>query len=663
MEEHNIEAEETDQETETEETETEIEEVEVEVELEEESQPESEAEQTESDERSFANEKQFRSAAIRSEYIDEDNRRVRLALTSETPVSRSFGLEILDHSPSSIDDSFMSQGRAPLLLDHDMTKQIGVVENYFIDDAAKRTIAEVRFGKSELATEIFNDVKDGIRGNVSVGYNINSMERDNSFDDPAYRVSWTPLESSIVSIPADQSQNVGIGRSDDAAKELPTLNVESLATETNSVGVNKTIIHKKEKIMEQEQEINVEDVKSVTASETAKRIAKENDEILELGSRHLQQDLARQAIKEGTDLETFRGQLLDSIPSGKPLETSDIGLTQKESRDFSILKAVYAMSNPTNRKAQEEAKFEFEASQAAKDKYGRNSEGLTLPGEVMGTWTRDINTSDDSGGVGQDFRTGDFISALRDASGVISAGATIFPDLVDNVKIPKQTGVSTAAWIATEGGAVSESELTLGSVTMSPNTISAYTDITNKMLANSSLSIETLVRNDLAAGIGKVVDTGAMTGSGSSGQPTGLDNATGVNSVTLATAHTPTWAEAVEMESLVLADNVPFNRPGYLTNSTIVGNLKTTQKATNTAIFIMDGDNRVNGHDVTISNAVGAGYIYFGMWSDLLIGFFGSIDILVDPFSVASNNVTRIRATQFCDVALRHGQSFTKATD
>ena len=249
----------------------------------------------------------------------------------------------------------MSQGRAPLLLDHDMTKQIGVVENYFIDDAAKRTIAEVRFGKSELATEIFNDVKDGIRGNVSVGYNINSMERDNSFDDPAYRVSWTPLESSIVSIPADQSQNVGIGRSDDAAKELPTLNVESLATETNSVGVNKTKIHKKEKIMEQEQEINVEDVKSVTASETAKRIAKENDEILELGSRHLQQDLARQAIKEGTDLETIRGQLLDSIHSGKPLETSDIGLTEKESRDFSILKAVYAMSNPTNRKAQEEA--------------------------------------------------------------------------------------------------------------------------------------------------------------------------------------------------------------------------------------------------------------------------------------------------------------------
>ena len=637
----------------TEEVETPVEEIEVEAELETEEVEETEAEE---DSRNFANAKQFRNASIRDEFINEESRRVRIALTSEAPVSRSFGLEILDHSTDSIDMSFMGSQRAPLLLDHDMTKQIGVVENYYIDESAKRTIAEVRFGKSELANEIFNDVKDGIRSNVSVGYNITNMERDSSYDEPAYRVGFQPLEASIVSIPADQSQSVGIGRSDDAAKELPDFIKES--------GVNITDIKTIQvKTMTEKNETNVDDIRSETVNETRKSIAKQNDEILELGSRHFQSDLARQAIKEGTDLETFRGQLLNTIPSSKSLETPDIGLSKKETRDFSILKAVYAMSNPTNRKAQEEAKFEFEASQAAKDAYGRNSEGLTLPSEIMGSWTRDINTSDDSGGVGQDFRTGDFISALRDASGVIRAGATIFPDLVDNVKIPKQTGVSTAAWIATEAGSVSESELTLGSVTMSPNTISAYTDITNKMLANSSLSIETLVRNDLAAGIGKVVDTGAMTGSGSSGQPTGLNSATGVNSVTLATAHTPTWAEAVEMESLVLADNVPFNRPGYLTNSTIVGNLKTTQKATNTAIFIMDGDSRVNGHDVTISNAVGAGYIYFGMWSDLLIGFFGSIDLLVDPYSVATNNVTRIRATQFCDVAVRHGQSFTKATD
>ena len=78
MEEENIE------ETEEEETEESEEETE---------ESESEDEQTEDEERSFASDKQFRSAAIRSEYIDEDTRRVKLALTSETPVARNFGLE------------------------------------------------------------------------------------------------------------------------------------------------------------------------------------------------------------------------------------------------------------------------------------------------------------------------------------------------------------------------------------------------------------------------------------------------------------------------------------------------------------------------------------------------------------------------------------------
>ena len=75
----------------------------------------------------------------------------------------------------------------------------------------------------------------------------------------------------------------------------------------------------------------------------------------------------------------------------------------------------------------------------------------------------------------------------------------------------------------------------------------------------------------------------------------------------------------------------------------------------------MDDEGRVNGHPVVISNAVTSTYIYFGMWTDMLIGFFGGLDILVDPYTGSANNLTRIRATQFADVTLRHGQSFTKA--
>ena len=99
----------------------------------------------------------------RSDFIDQDNRTVRIALTSEQPVRRPFGWEILDHSQESIDMDFIGQARSPLLLDHDMTKVIGIIEDFQLDESSKRTLAQVRFGKSALADEIWQDVKDGIQ--------------------------------------------------------------------------------------------------------------------------------------------------------------------------------------------------------------------------------------------------------------------------------------------------------------------------------------------------------------------------------------------------------------------------------------------------------------------------------------------------------------------
>jgi len=621
--------------------------------------------QSESDDRVSGEEKMFRSVDLsRAEFIDEDKRTVRIALTSEAPVRRPFGWEILDHSQESINTDFISQGRAPLLLDHDMSRQIGVIEKFQLDEDSKRTLAKVRFGRSELASEIWQDVVDGIRSNVSVGYSITNMERDNNADEPTYRVAFTPLEASIVSIPADQSANVGVARSE-PSEINPGTETESneetveVADESNTQTIEEKTMSEVET---KDIEINVDDVRNAAVKETRESIARANDEILELGSRHNQSELARKAIREGVSIEDFRGQLLNSLPVDQPLDTKEIGLTEKETRQFSILKAVRAMANPADIRAQEAAKFEFECSAAAKDTYGRNTSGLTLPAEVMHNWNaRDINTSDDAGGVGERFLPGSFIEALRNASGVIAAGATLLRDLEDNVKIPKATGTSTAAWISAEGGAAAESEMTLGSVTMSPKTASMYTEVTNQMMQQSTLDMENIIRNDLAAGIANLIDTGALAGSGSSGQPTGIDNQTGVNTQSFASASTPTFAEIVAMEGSVLGDNVVLSNPGYLTTSAVAANMKSTSKDTGSGTFILD-NGQANGHPVYVSNAVASGVAYFGNWADLLIGFFGGIDILVDPYSNSANSVTRLRATQFVDIAVRHAQSFTKGS-
>ena len=113
-------------------------------------------------------------------YDDEDDRSIRMSLSSELPVDRSFGREVLEHSEEAIDMSRLSSGHAPLLLDHDMTKQIGVIRKAYLDKADKRLRAEVKFSKSPQAQIVLDDIKDGIRSNVSIGYVVRNMVADDT---------------------------------------------------------------------------------------------------------------------------------------------------------------------------------------------------------------------------------------------------------------------------------------------------------------------------------------------------------------------------------------------------------------------------------------------------------------------------------------------------
>ena len=162
----------------------------------------------------------FRTVQIERAGIDAATRQVALAFSSEAPVERFFGTEILDHGEGSVDTSFIGSGRAPLLVDHNPTDPVGVVEEVIIGpDRVAR--ARVRFGRSVRAEEVFTDVMDGIRSNVSVGYVIGKMEKTGSENDrDVFRAtSWTPLEISMVSIPADTS--VGVGRAAPAVVSQP----------------------------------------------------------------------------------------------------------------------------------------------------------------------------------------------------------------------------------------------------------------------------------------------------------------------------------------------------------------------------------------------------------------------------------------------------------
>jgi len=579
---------------------------------------------------------EVRSMHMDDQVVDAGKRRVKVAVSSEEPVERSYGIEILDHKPGSIDLSFLNSGRAPLLLDHDPTKQIGVVESVALDGSARRLRATVRFGKNGLAKEVFDDVEDSIRGNISVGYQINKLEKEGK--DTFRAVSWMPMEVSIVSIPADRT--VGVGRS--AADNLTTT-------------VNATPI--KEATMA---DFDMDAVKA----EAARTASKETAEMFRLAASHNKRDLAEKAVAAGHSLAEFRGQLLDAI-GNKPLDTQDVGLTTKEVRKFSLMTAIRAMANPTDRRAQEEARFEFEASAAAQRANGIEARGLMIPTDVMRTWAkRDLNTTDDSALIAQDFRGGDFIDVLRNASSVMQAGATMLSGLKGNVTIPKKTAASSAGWISTEGGAASESEFTDGSVTMTPKTLGAFTDLTRLMMMQSSPDIEALVRDDLSRAIALAIDLGALQGSGSSGQPTGIKNVSGVNKPSSFAAVNPTFAEVVALETFVAEDNALLGNLAYILPAGMYGALKTTAKASGQGLFVVEQPgNTINGYRAIVSNQVTSGDLFFGNFADLLIGMYGGLDILVDPYSASSTGNVRIRAMQTVDVAVRNAVSFAFNND
>jgi HK97 family phage major capsid protein len=187
------------------------------------------------------------------------------------------------------------------------------------------------------------------------------------------------------------------------------------------------------------------------------------------------------------------------------------------------------------------------------------------------------------------------------------------------------------------------------------------TTYSKQLLAQSSLDIEQFVRNDLASILAIAQDLAAIDGSGSSNQPTGIFNTTGVGTFT---TEANNYKNVVYLEREVSVDNALTGNLAYVTNSKLIAKFKTSEKATNTGQFVYQ-DGMVNGYPCYMSNQVPATYstnsksgIIFGNWADLLIGNWNGLDIVVDPYTSAANRQVRLVTSMFTDIAVRHAQSF-----
>ena len=405
-------------------------------------------------------------------------------------------------------------------------------------------------------------------------------------------------------------------------------------------------------------------VRAEAAQEAAKAERARISGITALTEKHGMADLGRQLIEGGRSLDEARAAVLEKIGAKvEPVseKAADIGMTAKEVREFSFQRAINALANPQDRKLWEAAAFERECSEAAAAKAGKTAQGIMVPNEVL---RRDLTVGTASAAgdlVGTDFRPGSFIELLRNRSALAGLGVGSLTGLSGNVAIPRQTGAATAYWVA-ESGAPTESNQTVDQVNLSPKTVGAFTDYSRKLMLQSSIDVEQMIRQDLATVLALEIDRVGLYGLGNSNQPLGIKLTTGINTVNFGAA-TPTYAEVVDMESQIAADNADIGAMAYLMNASMRGALKTKDKGTDTGAYVFEPGGTVNGYNAVVSNQVASGDIFFAVWSQLIMAMWSGLDLTVDPYTHSTSGTVRVVALQDVDFAVRHPESFCRGAD
>ena len=402
---------------------------------------------------------------------------LEFSFSSEEPVKRYFGDEVLDHDEKSVDLTRLNSGVAPLLFNHDQDIVLGVVQRAWLQDRKGR--AEIRWADNPKAKEVRADVENQIMRGISVGYTINKAEQEGEI---TRAISWVPHELSVVSIPAD-FKSIGIGR---------TLPPSQPSTSKNQMS----------------------------------------------------------------------NYVMDAIEP--PIVRGDF---EHEASNFSIVEAAKGIASGRGLSGRE-----LEINQELEHRGGKRTQGFYVPNNGWSKRAYVAGTASAGGNlVATDLLADNFIEALRNRTVVGELGATMLPGLVGDVAIPKRTGDNSVTWFGADNSdAISESTGTIGQVTMSPKTVGAYTKFSHLMRLQSTPEIEQVIRNGFVSILANAIDEAALNGSGSSSQPTGILNTSGIGSVAGGTnGLAPTLDHVIDLKKAVSIDNADTANAAYVTNAKV----------------------------------------------------------------------------------------------
>ena len=629
-------------------------------------------------------------------FSEKDENTYEFSFSSEYPVERSFGTEILSHDTGSIDFGRLNGGVAPVLWNHDMDQVIGIVRNAYLDKDKKKGRAVVELSRNSKAQEVKRDIDDGILSAISVGYRILEMEeREINGSNAFLATRWEPHEVSVVASPA--APDVGISRGLIDENTMPSVKKQDIVDSKRVYAASNDAQQpnsKKQSTMEKEQ-LDLEVVRSEATKKAASAERTRIREINAMCSKRGFDDLAEQLINNGSSVDSCRAAILERIDA-KPVETAkpiEEQLSPKEreqyARDYKITSGIRGLL--TGDWSNKASGFAREISQQiAKDSQRSNSSSsLFIPYSSLAKRATYVTSGATTGGniVATDLLADDFIEALRNSTVMVGLGVQTLSGLIGDVAIPRRSGVASTGYLSSETAALSQAESTFDQISMTPKTLGTLSKFSRNMLIQSTPGIEDLVRTDILDGINVGLDLGILNGSGSSGQPTGIMQTSGIGSVAMGTNGGAITVDAlVDLETAMMEDNAAVNADSisYVTNAKVLGAIKKLK--TSGGEYLVNNNLQaigrggtpvvVNGYPLAMTNQVPSNLtkgstsgscsaVVMGDFSQAILGLYGSgIEITAgedsDDFA---KNLVSIKGVVAFDVAVRHAQSFAAILD
>ena len=302
---------------------------------------------------------------------------------------------------------------------------------------------------------------------------------------------------------------------------------------------------------------------------------------------------------------------------------------------------------------------------------GGAAEGVFLPSTFLREYYYTNGSEDNYGKAFAEQTVLSYEGKLRGAMLGEKLGVRYINGLQGNLAIV--TGGADAAWVAEEGAATKAKPAYTKAV-MSPKRLQVLQGITYDLLHQSTKDVDRLIMEDMVKAHAAALDAAIFAGSGSSGQPTGVLNTSGINSIyagaNSSAGAAATYAKFVQMETEVGIDNGLLDNLAYVSNAKVQGKLKTIPQIEGYPYYLMN-DGKVNGYPFFMTNAIPSNATVgssegvcssalFGPWSEVLVGGWGGLQFIVDPYTAKANGVLEISATAYHDVLVRHPAAFCK---